>query len=228
MKTPSLKKPSARFVRDAKQTYDRLLDTYGKQAWWPAQSRFEIIIGAILGQNTAWVNVEKAIANLTSQHITTAYTILATPIASLAEFIRPSGFFNVKAKRLRAFCQWFCDVGGFDYLETQSTTDLRQQLLSLHGIGAETADDILLYCLARPVFVIDAYTRRIFSRLGTIDGKEPYEQLRYWFENSLASDVNVYQQYHALIVEHAKQSCRTKPICDTCCLTKRCYFYKNR
>ncbi|QIK39005.1 endonuclease III domain-containing protein [Caldichromatium japonicum] len=199
-----------------------LLTAYGPQGWWPAETPFEVMIGAILTQNTAWANVERAIENLKARGALAAETILGLTPAVLAELIRPAGYFNVKAQRLREFCLFYQASGGWDGLAGLPTSTLRQRLLSIKGIGPETADDILLYAFARPVFVIDAYTRRIFTRLALIRGDEPYETLRLAFESALGPDVGLYQEYHALLVEHAKQVCGARPRCSGCVLNGQC------
>jgi len=195
---------------------------HGPQRWWPGDSRFEIMVGAVLTQNTAWSNVEKAIANLKRARALTPAAIVAAPAARLAGWLRPSGYFNVKARRLRALCVWLIARGGLRRLARLPTGRLRAELLAVHGIGPETADDILLYAFDRPVFVIDAYTRRLFRRLGTVAGDEAYESLRRLFEASLAPDVPRYNEYHALIVRHAKDVCRPRPRCSACCLKRLC------
>ncbi len=205
-----------------RDVYDRLLAHHGPQHWWPANSRFEIMVGAVLTQNTAWINVERAIANLKSARALHPEVIVNTHPARLAKWLRPSGYFNIKTKRLRNFCKWFLDSGGVRSLRRMRTDDLRQALLGVNGIGPETADDILLYAFDRPVFVVDAYTRRMFHRLDLLDGKLPYEVLRTNFEAVLGPDVHLYNEYHALIVRHAKDICRPKPRCNDCCLAVRC------
>ena len=204
------------------QIYRRLLDCHGPQHWWPGDSPFEVMVGAILTQNTNWSNVEKAIANLQQQDCLDARCILACQDATLAEMLRPSGYFNIKAKRLKAFCQWYLDSGGSEVLSGWDTNKLRHALLGVHGIGPETADDILLYAFQRPVFVIDAYTHRIFSRLGLVEEGQAYEHLRSLFEEALGPDVARYNEYHALIVKHGKDLCRPKPRCAECCLKPDC------
>lgn len=211
--------PSSAALRDV---YDRLLAHHGPQHWWPAGSRFEIMVGAVLTQNTAWINVERAIANLKSARALRAEVIVKTHPGRLAKWLRPSGHFNVKTKRLRNFCRWFLDAGGDQSLRRMRTDALRQALLAVNGIGPETADDILLYAFDRPVFVVDAYTRRLFHRLDLLDGKLPYEVLRANFETVLGPDAPLYNEYHALIVRHAKDICRPKPRCGNCCLAVRC------
>jgi len=201
--------------------YRRLFEHYGHQYWWPAQSPFEVMVGAVLTQNTAWLNVEKAIANLHQADLLNPSAIAGLAPDALADYLRPAGYFNVKARRLQSFCRFLLDQPDLSAMET---TALRGRLLAVHGIGPETADDILLYAFERPVFVIDAYTRRLFGRLGLLDAKASYEVLRTAFESALAPDVAMFNEYHALIVAQAKQSCRTKPDCGGCCLNSVCGY----
>lgn len=210
---------------DVASVYRRLKAAYGAQAWWPAETEFEVMVGAVLTQNTAWTNVERAIGQLRGASCLTPGAIVALPSAELAQLIRPSGYFNVKAERLKNLCRWYVERGEHAALEKLCTEDLRQELLALKGIGPETADDILLYAFHRPVFVIDAYTRRLFGRLGLIAGDEHYEELRRFFEEALsreAEPVPLFNEYHALIVEHAKGLCRKRPECEACFLSSRC------
>ena len=200
--------------------YEHLFATYGKQKWWPGDSPFEIMVGAVLTQNTAWTNVEKAIANLKAAHALSPEVIASAHLRRLASWLRPSGYFNVKARRLQALCRWLLAQGGVEVLEKWPTDTLRAALLSVYGIGPETADDIVLYAFARPVFVIDAYTRRFFLRLRMVEGDEDYETLRRAFEGALPQDVALYNEYHALIVTHAKHICRTRPLCHVCQLAR--------
>lgn len=202
--------------------YHRLFDAYGPQHWWPAETAFEVMVGAVLTQNTAWGNVEKAIANLRANGALSAEAIVAAPQARLAHWLQPSGYFNIKARRLHNFCRWYLAQGGFEPLNTWQTTALRHGLLSVNGVGPETADDMLLYAFERPVFVIDAYTRRIFSRLGLVDGEAGYETLRACFEQALPPQVGLFNEYHALIVRHAKVACRRRPQCTCCVLAGVC------
>jgi endonuclease III related protein len=199
--------------------YNRLYERYGTQHWWPADSPFEVMVGAVLTQNTAWINVERAINNLRQADLLSADAIAAIKPQVLAEYLRPAGYFNVKAKRLQALCEYLVAHPELAEIDTQS---LRQRLLAVHGIGPETADDILLYAYRRPVFVIDAYTRRLFGRLGLMEGDAAYETLRANFEIGLGEDVALFNEYHALIVMHAKHVCRKKPLCENCCLSRRC------
>lgn len=208
-----------------KRIYNTLYKFYGPQNWWPGETPFEVMVGAVLTQNTAWLNVERAINNLIEADALSAETIIAAHPKRLAAWLKPSGYFNIKAKRLKNYCQWYVQQGGYERLVEWPTEALRHGLLSVNGVGPETADDILLYAFDRPVFVIDAYTRRLFKRLGEIDGSEHYEALRQLFENSLrtATDrVQLFNEYHALIVIHAKDVCKTKPNCQACCLAKAC------
>lgn len=205
--------------------YDRLYGYFGPQHWWPGDTPFEVMVGAILTQNTAWTNVEKAIANLKANNALSAEAIANTPHPQLAEWLRPSGYFNIKAERLQAFCRWLLEPGKQQHLKQLSTHDLRHALLSVKGVGPETADDMVLYAFERPVFVIDAYTRRLFSRLGLISGSEGYETLRSMVEENFGrteEQVALYNEFHALIVIHAKDYCRKRPRCHGCPLVRRC------
>lgn len=198
--------------------YDRLFDAYGEQNWWPADSPFEVMVGAILTQNTAWLNVEKAINNLKQAKRLKAEKILGSKDHQIAVLIRPSGYFNIKTRRLKNFCQWYLDHGGLKNLEKKDTLALRKSLLGVNGVGPETADDILLYAFQRPVFVVDVYTRRLFSRLKLINGTEDYETIRGYFESSLEPEHHLFNEYHALIVRHAKEKCNGEDegICRHC------------
>lgn len=205
--------------------YDRLDAAHGPQHWWPAQTPFEVMLGAILTQNTAWTNVERAIARLRASAPLEAGALLAMTEEALADAIRPAGYFNVKAGRLRAFCQEYLDAGGFDGLGALSTEALRHRLLAIRGVGPETADDMLLYAFARPVFVVDAYTRRLFGRLDALAADAPYEAIRRAFETALGPAVDLFGAYHALIVRHGKDACRARrPLCEACCLRDICAF----
>ena len=211
------------------KVHDRLLDRYGPQHWWPARTPFEVMVGAVLTQNTAWTNVEKAIANLHAAQALDAETILHSPQRRVAAWLRPAGYFNVKAKRLRNFCAWYMARGGEKKLRHLDTAALRHELLSINGVGPETADDILLYAFHRPIFVIDAYTRRLLARLQLAAGDEPYEALRMQIENSLGRAIRgrrelvpLFNEYHALIVRHAKDVCKPRPRCEACCLARYC------
>ncbi len=209
-------------ARRLRSVYQSLFETYGPQRWWPGDTPFEIMVGAVLTQNTAWINVERAMANLINAQALDATRILDVAESQLAQWLRPSGYFNIKAKRLRNFCRWYLDAGAYERLLQSETDALRQALLGVNGIGPETADDIVLYAFNRPVFVIDAYTRRLFRRLGLIEGDEAYETLRLNFETALGPDAVLFNEYHALIVAHVKNICRVRPVCGECVLRKRC------
>jgi endonuclease-3 related protein len=202
--------------KTAQTVYQRLYDAYGPQHWWPADSAFEVMVGAVLTQNTAWKNVEQAIANLRQGDYLDLQRLLSLSPQKLAGLIRPSGYFNIKAQRLRNLCLWLQAEGGIKVLAQHDTSRLRNSLQTVNGVGPETADDILLYAFARPVFVIDVYTRRLFARLGLITGAEPYETLRGYFETALPADVPLYNEYHALIVRHAKERCVDTEQCRHC------------
>jgi len=200
--------------------HDRLLSAYGPQGWWPADSTFEMMVGAILTQNTSWTNVEAAIANLKAAGLLDARAIAACDEGQLATAIRPSGYYNQKAQKLKIFADFYLGHGGEPGLRTLARP--RQVLLALHGIGPETADSMLLYALERPVFVIDAYTRRIFSRLGATSPEASYHALQDYFHSGLPASLALFKEYHALIVMHAKHHCRTRPVCAGCPLQDGC------
>jgi endonuclease III related protein len=212
----------------ARAVFDALLAVYGPQHWWPAETAFEVMVGAVLTQNTAWINVERGLERLTQclggAASLTAERLLALPEAELAECLRPVGYFNVKARRLRSFCAGYLEAGGLEGLRGLDTPALRRHLLAINGVGAETADDMVLYAFDRPVFVVDAYTRRLGGRLGLLDQEAGYETIRHAFEQALGPDVPLFNDYHALIVRHAKDVCRTKPRCEGCCLRVLCRF----
>ena len=201
-----------------------LVEHHGKLDWWPANSFFEILIGAVLTQNTAWQNVEKALKNLRDEGLVDPETILNAPDQQLPQAIRPSGYFNIKAQRLRNLCRAYLLAGGFAGMAELETARLRRHLLDINGVGRETADDILLYAFARPVFVIDAYTRRIFSRLGWISGKEHYETLRGAVEQAIGPDAETFNELHAQLVILGKDICRPKPRCPYCPLNLACAY----
>jgi endonuclease-3 related protein len=200
--------------------YNRLYQAFGPQGWWPAETALEVIVGAVLTQNTAWFNVEKAINNLKKARLLNLERLSAIEPKTLAQFIRPAGYFNIKARRLMEVMKWLKNAGGLKKLRRLTTPSLRKQLLCCYGIGPETADSILLYAFNRPVFVVDAYTRRILSRYGLITGSEPYDDLRIWLEKNMfpttCSRTRVFNEFHALFVRLAKAYCRTKPLCPGC------------
>ncbi|EXJ14700.1 endonuclease III domain-containing protein [Imhoffiella purpurea] len=203
--------------------HDALIADYGSQDWWPAETPFEVMVGAILTQNTAWTNVERALGRLAERIDLNAESILALDPDDLADALRPAGYFNLKARRLRDFCDFYLRSGGMEVLSRLGAEDLRARLLAVKGIGPETADDMLLYAFERPVFVVDAYTRRLFARLGRLSGNEGYEPIRAAFERALGPDVPLLKEYHALVVRHAKDACRSRrPLCSACALRPDC------
>jgi endonuclease-3 related protein len=210
--------------------YARLLAHYGPQGWWPADSRFEVIIGAILTQAVAWSNVEKAITNLKAAQALELDALQAMPVEELAHLIRPAGYYNVKARKIKAFVahlceQHQCDLGG---LLSKESAALRSELLSIYGIGPETADSIILYAAGQPVFVVDAYTRRLFSRLGLVSDQIGYDELQALFQRYLPHRVAFFQEYHALVVQHGKSICQKRPLCRDCPLLSVCAFGQNQ
>lgn len=199
--------------------HDRLLAHFGPQHWWPGDSPFEITVGAILTQNTNWTNVEKAIANLKEAGLLSYAGLSSLPVFALAELIRPAGYFNVKALRLQNFLRMveLQYAGDFNSMLADQTELLRQRLLSVKGIGPETADSILLYAANRPVFVIDAYTHRILCRHNIVDEDADYHGMQSLFEDALPADQALFNEFHALIVKTGKEFCRKKnPRCRLC------------
>jgi len=199
--------------------YRRLLDHFGPRRWWPAQTPFEVMVGAILTQNTAWANVKKAIANLEAEGALEPKALAKLPLPKLRRLIRPSGYFNQKAKKLRAFLRFFLAEpyrGSVKRLAAEDMEKLRAALLNIWGIGPETADSILLYALGKPIFVIDAYTRRVFARLGLTAGEADYAELQVYFTQRLPRKIALYNDYHAQVVALGNQYCRAKPRCELC------------
>ena len=203
-------------IRDAMSRH------FGRLHWWPGETPFEVCVGAILTQNTAWTNVERAIERLKAADLLALPALLAADPATLSEAIRPSGYYNVKTQRLRNLCVFLDRQGGLDAFAQQSMESQRAGLLGVKGVGPETADDILLYAFDRPVFVIDTYTRRLLTRFELVQGAETYEELRLGFERELPADVELFKQFHALIVIHAKEACRKVPHCPRCALAAVC------
>jgi endonuclease III related protein len=201
-----------------KEIYDLLFARFGPQEWWPGDTPFEVIVGAILTQNTNWTNVEKAIINIKNAEMLTPEKLHHLDITKLAALIRPAGYFNIKAKRLKNFLDWFFEnySGKIENLGNVRTAELREQLLGVKGIGPETADSILLYALNRPVFVVDAYTARICARHQLISEDADYHQIQETFESNLPCDIQLFNEYHALIVNLGKDFCKPKPKCEEC------------
>ena len=198
--------------------FDALLDAYGPQGWWPGDSPLEVIIGSILTQNTNWKNVEKAMDALKRAGLLDWKALREVDLPKLAERIRPAGYYNLKARRLKNFVAWLWDrhQGKLETLEKIPSPELRQALLGINGIGPETADAILLYALERPVFVVDAYTSRVARRHGLIDDEADYERLKSLFENHLPEDTALFNEYHALVVEVGKRHCKPRAQCEGC------------
>jgi len=203
--------------------FKALLDHYGPQHWWPGETDWEVMVGAILTQNTAWRNVEKAIGNLKARGLLTIKGLHSTPTPKLADLIRPSGYFNQKALRLKDFTAFIVEKhqGRLEHLFSQSTPKLREELLSQKGIGPETADAMMLYAGDHLTFVIDAYTLR-FAKRYPLSFEPVYETARAYFQQNLPKDLYIYQELHALLDEHAKSSCKPKPKCDDCFLRLSC------
>lgn len=206
--------------------YTRLLAAYGPQHWWPgAANPFEVCVGAVLTQSTAWTNVEKAMGQLQKAGVLSLEGIQGASLEALAELVHSSGYFNVKARKLKSLTQHVYDHhdGDLSAMLAQPWRELRKELLSVYGIGEETADDIVLYAAGAPSFVIDAYTRRIVNRLGIAPNKDLYESYRALFMDVLPADVPSFNEYHALIVKLGKDVCKkTSPLCRQCPLLTIC------
>ncbi len=206
--------------------YDLLLKNFGGQNWWPGETPFEVIIGAILTQNTAWQNVEVAIMNLKEKGLLTPEGIYNAKEDELEKCIRPAGYFRIKTKRLKGFITFLFEEfnGDLDKLFSLPLPELRSKLLEVYGIGPETADSIILYAGEKPTFVVDAYTKRIFSRLGILNNNLGYDDVKRYFEDNLSKNIELYNEYHALIVMLGKNYCKTRPICDQCPLKSPCDY----
>jgi endonuclease III related protein len=199
--------------------YKAMSGALGPMHWWPARTPFEVIMGAILTQSTAWTNVERAIANLREARLLSASAMGRVSVSQLASLVRPSGYFRQKAKKLKAFVRFLqTNYGGsLKRMFQTPTAELREQLLEVHGIGPETADSILLYAGNHPVFVVDAYTHRIFGRHELVDGKPDYERVRAFIEASIPQQAELFNEFHALIVNTGKNWCRkSAPRCEDC------------
>jgi endonuclease-3 related protein len=204
--------------------FNRLFDRYGPLKWWPADTPFEVCVGAILTQNTSWINVEKAVTALKQVAIMSPATLHGCDPEYLAQLIRPAGYFNVKSRRLKDFTSWLFlnHQGSLERMFAGNWRELREELLRVRGIGPETADSILLYAGNKPSFVVDAYTSRLFRRLGLLPEAAGYDETRDLFMNSLPEDVALFNEYHAQIVAQCKQFCRVKPLCSGCPLDNSC------
>ncbi len=208
------------------EVYRLLFAHYGPQHWWPADTSFEVIVGAILTQSASWGNVEKAISNLKQTRVMNPASLRQTPIEELAKLIYPSGYYRAKALKLKAFVERLGEAyhDSLDELFALDTPLLRSELLSIHGIGPETADSIILYAAHKPIFVIDAYTRRIIGRLGFSPQQDDYAAFQSLFMDNLPADEKLFNEYHALFVRHSKGACKGKPICNSCCLKDLCLY----
>ena len=204
--------------------YDRMLEHHGPQRWWPGDTRFEIMVGAVLTQAAAWTNVEKAISNLMAAGVMSPQAMRELDQETLARLVYPSGYFNSKARKLKALVE-FLGERFDDDLEAMAGEDadtLRRELLEVYGIGEETADDILLYALDKAACVVDTYTKRIFFRLGLAPERGVYSTYRSLFMEHLPAELQLLREYHALIVRHGKEVCRRRPLCSECCLLQTC------
>jgi endonuclease-3 related protein len=208
------------------EIYGRLYRRYGPQGWWPGDGPVDVVIGAILTQAAAWTNVELAIRGLKGAGSWSLVAIHDMAAEELAEIIRPCGYFNAKARKLKAFARHVADHYGGDLaaLLAKDVAPLREELLSIYGIGPETADDILVYAAGKPSFVIDTYTRRIVQRLGLRSDEQPgdYSAYQALFHDNLPGDINIFNEYHALLDRHAKEACAKVPRCAGCCLREVC------
>lgn len=206
------------------EIYKILFNNFGRQHWWPAKGRkerkFEICIGAILTQNTSWKNAEKAIENLREAGALSEKAIEKIPQEKIALLIKPAGYYNQKAKKLKAFAG-FLEKNSFEKLGKMPINEARQLLLEVHGIGKETADSMLLYALNKPIFIIDAYTKRIFERIFSMKFKD-YDEWQRFFSKSLRRDTLLFNEYHALIVALGKDVCRKRPLCEKCPVQNKC------
>ena len=200
------------------EIYNILLSTFGPQNWWPAETELEMMVGAILTQNTSWNNVEKAILNLKEKSLLSIQKLSQIPAPILAEYIRPAGYYNLKVKRLKNLINFIVDRynGDINTLFSLDTEAIREELLTVKGIGLETADSIVLYGAGRPIFVVDTYTHRILTRHGLIEEEAGYNDLQSFFMDNLPNDVELFKEYHALIVKTGKDFCRRESRCSEC------------
>ncbi len=198
--------------------YRRLFRHFGPQGWWPGTSRLEVIVGAILTQNTAWTNVEKALRNLKTKRCLSVKGLTSLPLEALAALLKPSGYYSIKAKRLKAFLSFLQERygGSLDQMFRQEPSKLREELLAIPGIGQETADSILLYAGGFPTFVVDAYTKRVLARHGLAGEKATYQEVQGLFLKHLPRSAPLFNEYHALFVAVGKHFCRKKPLCEKC------------
>ncbi|UCE61018.1 MAG: hypothetical protein JSU63_04550 [Phycisphaerales bacterium] len=209
---------AANAERTIRKMYDLLLAAYGSQGWWPGNSALEVVVGAILAQNTAWKNVERAIENLGGAGCLSWSALRDISHGKLARLVQPSGTFRVKARRLKAFVKvlWDDHGGSLDSLLAGDVGPVRDRLLAIHGVGPETADAILLYAGEKPIFVVDAYTKRILRRHGLITSGAGYNKVQNLFQHALSEDARLFNEYHALLVAVGKHHCKTRPQCAGC------------
>jgi endonuclease III related protein len=203
--------------------YNSLFAEFGPQHWWPGRTQFEVIVGAILTQNTSWTNVEQAIGSLRSARLLSPAAIEKAPMGHLARLIRSSGYFRQKARKLKAFCEFLRGEyqGSLKRMFTTPTIVLREKLLGVFGIGPETADSILLYAGNHPVFVVDAYTKRMLTRHGWVGEEARYDEMQWLFERQFPGEAARFNEFHALIVQTGKRFCRTRePLCGDCPLRR--------
>ncbi len=200
------------------EIYRRLFQTFGPQLWWPGESPFEVMVGAVLVQNTSWKNVERAIENLRQRDLLDPKALLAVPPEELETLVRPAGYFRIKARRLRNLLEFVVRQydGSLDAMFAADTEALRAELLRVNGVGPETADSILLYAAEKPTFVVDAYTLRIFARHGWVEFDTDYHTLKEYLESGLQRDVQLYNEFHALLVRLGHEHCRKRPKCEGC------------
>jgi endonuclease-3 related protein len=200
------------------EIYELLLEAYGPQHWWPAESPLEVLVGAVLTQNTNWQGVEKAMASLKRHNLLSPHKLQAMPTEDLARLIKPTGYYNLKARRLKNLIEFVTEAYSGD-LETMKQTEtgrLRKELLAVNGVGPETADSILLYALQKPVFVVDTYTYRVMSRHGLVGEEVSYDELQELFTQHLPLEMKLFNEYHALLVRVGKLHCQRKPRCQGC------------
>jgi len=205
--------------------YRRLFACFGPQHWWPGDTPFEVMVGAILTQSAAWRNVETAIASLKQAGALSPKALREIELARLGRLIHSSGYYNAKAKKLKALAEWLGKYGDdLDKAFAGDPSEKRRELLGIYGIGPETADSILLYAARKPLFVIDAYARRIAERIGIAPQSDSYEAYQRLFASNLAPKARLYNEYHALLVKLGKDVCRKKPLCPECCLREVCAY----
>jgi len=209
--------------------YHLLVARYGPQHWWPAQNPFEVMVGAILTQSAAWRNVEKAITNLKTAKALSPKELRRLSLTEVATFIHPCGYYNAKALKLKSLADWLGKyyTDDLNNLFSCNIAHLRQQFLSIYGVGQETADSIILYAARKPIFVIDAYTRRIINRVGLAPDNNSYVAYQNLFMNNLPTDAGLFNEYHALLVCLGKDACRKSPRCYQCCLSRICCSYES-